>query len=454
MKDRLSTTKFVNQWELWSNVSTNRKIFSATLIIALFTFGAKLVSTAKELVVAASFGTSDSMDAFLVAFIVPSAAVTIISGSFNAAFIPSYVQVKERYGTENAQKLLGNVMASTILLLGTATIGMVLAAPYYLPLLASGFSPIKIALTRKLLYLLSPMVLIAGTNTIWSAVLNAGEEFALVAATPALTPAVIIVFLFVARGWGVTTLTVGTICGTIFEAGIICSALLRKRIRPWPSWHGADPHLWQVIQQYLPMVSGSLILGSTSLINQGMAAMLGPGSVAVLNYGNRLITVPISVGTTALGTAVIPYFSVMVGKNDWHGIRHTLKRYFALIFGVAIPVTVGLMLGSELLVRVIYQRGAFTTQDTHLVAPVLAFFAVQLPFYVAGTLLVRLVSAMLANHILLISSIVSLLLNVTLNYAFMQRFGVAGIALSTSCVYLVAFLLLHFSWRRISKKYQ
>ena len=49
--------------------------------------------------------------------------------------------------------------------------------------------------------------------------------------------------------------------------------------------------------------------------------MLGPGSVAVLNYGSKLIAVPLGVGTTALGTAVIPYFSVMVAKNDWRQIR-------------------------------------------------------------------------------------------------------------------------------------
>ena len=196
------------------------------------------------------------------------------------------------------------------------------------------------------------------------------------------------------------------------------------------------------------------ILASTALINQGMAAMLGPGSVAALNYGNKLIAVPINIGTTALGTAVIPYFSLMVAKNDWAGIRHTIKRYFGLIFSVAIPATTGLILGAEPLVRVIYERGAFTPEDTRLVAPVLAFFALQLPFYIAGTLLVRLISAMLANHILMISSLVSVLLSVSLNYFFMKKLGVAGIALSTSCVYLGSFLFLHFSWRWISKKYR
>jgi len=440
----------MKQWTNWSNVSTNRKIFSAAVVIASLTFGAKLVSTAKELAVAASFGTGDAIEAFLVAFIVPSLAVAIISGSFNAAFIPTYVQVREQEGTDSAQRLLSNVLAWSALLLATATIGIVIAAPYYLPWLASGFSSEKLLETRRLLYLLSPIVIITGINTIWSAVLNADEEFALVALTPALTPFVVMTCLVIARGWGIIALTLGTVLGLVLEAGIICKALIRKQISPWPRWNEADAHLKQVLGQYLPMISGAFILASTSLINQAMAAMLGLGSVAVLNYGNRLIAVPISIGTTALGTAVIPYFSVMVAKNDWPGIRHTLRRYSLLIFGGAVPLTVALIVGSEPLVRLVYQRGAFTAEDTHLVAQVLALFALQIPFYVANIMMVRLISAMLANHILLIANIVMVLLSVSLNYLLIQRLGIAGIALSSSCVYLVTFFLLHFAWSRLS----
>ena len=140
----------------------------------------------------------------------------------------------------------------------------------------------------------------------------------------------------------------------------------------------------------------------------------------------------------------------MVAKNDWVGIRHTLKRYFVLIFGTAIPLTFALILASEPLVRLVYQRGAFTADDTHLVAQILALFALQIPFYVANIMLVRLISAMLANHILMIANVVMVLLSVSLNYLFIKQLGVAGIALSSSCVYLAAFFLLYFAWRRLS----
>jgi putative peptidoglycan lipid II flippase len=445
--------ELIKQWTSWANGSTNRKIFSAALIIAVLTFGAKLVSMAKEIAVAASFGTGDAIDAFLIAFLVPSFAINVIGGSFSAAFIPTYIQVKEKEGRDSAQKLFANVMVWSFSLLATATLMIVLVSPYFLPLLDSGFTPGKIALTRRLLYLLSPAVMVYGINIVWGSVLNAGGRFALVAVTPALTPAMIMVFLLLGGGtWGIFALTLGTVCGMATEAGMIGMALSRQGISPWPKWHGMEHYLRQVAGQYLPMIAGAFFLASTGLINQAMAAMLGPGSVAALNYGNKLIAVPIGLATTALGTAVIPYFSLMVASGNWDGIRHTFARYSRLIFVTTIPTTLILILMSEPLVRVIFQRGSFTAADTHLVARIQAFFALQIPFYIAGILIVRLISSLKANNLLMWGALISVFLNIVLNYLFMQWLGVSGIALSTAVVYFVSYCFLSHMLIRLLRR--
>ncbi len=180
--------------------------------------------------------------------------------------------------------------------------------------------------------------------------------------------------------------------------------------------------------------------------------MLTSGSVAALNYGNRLIAFPINIAVTALGTAVVPYFSVMLARNDLAGIRHTIRRYLVLLMAVSIPVAIGIIVLAKSIVRLIYQRGAFSSADTAVVSQVLACFAVQLPFYVSGILVVRLISALLQNKILFYGNIISAILNISLNYLFMQRMGVAGIALSTSIVYFVSFCFLStYCWRYLKK---
>ncbi|NJM45608.1 MAG: hypothetical protein HC860_05050 [Alkalinema sp. RU_4_3] len=84
-------------------------------------------------------------------------------------------------------------------------------------------------------------------------------------------------------------------------------------------------------------------------------------------------------------------------------------------------------------------------------AQVQAAFALQIPFHLCGIITVRLLSAAKANQVMLYSALISLTVNVVLNLLFMRWWGVAGIALSTSCVYIVSACFLWWSWRHVSK---
>jgi putative peptidoglycan lipid II flippase len=433
--------------EIWQSISTgsvNSRIFSAAIIVAGGTLFVKVLAVVKELIVASKFGTSDELDAFLIALMVPVIIVTIIAGSFNAALIPTYIKVREQEGQQAAQKLFSSATIWSIGLLVIMTIFVVGAAPFYLPQITGGFSPQKLELTYQLLWVISPIILLSGITVVWGAVLNAGERFALVALAPILTPAVTICFLSGTATWGIFNLAIGLIIGQLLEMVIVGVALQRQGISVQLKWYGFDNHLKDVASQYAPMMAGALLMCSTSLVDQSMAAMLSSGSVAALAYGNRIIALPITIATTALGTAVIPYFSKMVALDDWTGIRQALKHYIGLIFATTIPLTGLIILFSEPIVRTLFQRGSFTAENTQLVAVIQACFALQIPFYIASILVVRITSAMRNNSVMMWGSAGNLIVNISLNYLFVQWFGVAGIALSTSCVYLFSFAFLLF----------
>jgi putative peptidoglycan lipid II flippase len=296
-------------------------------------------------------------------------------------------------------------------------------------------------LTLHLLWAIAPIILLSGILNIWSAVLNAGERFALAALCPIVVPAITISLLLGFGSWGIFALAAGLVCGAIAEMIILGVALHRQKISLRPKWYQFDANLRQVAGQYAPMTAGAFLFCSTSLVDQSMAAMLSPGSVAALNYGNRVIALPITLITTALSTAVIPYFSKMVSRQDWTGVLHTLKKYLRLIFIVTVLITGIILVFSQPIVQIVFQRGSFTAEDTNLVAQIQACYALQIPFYIANILVVRMISALLLNYILMYENIVNLIANIFLNYVFMQKIGITGIALSTSCVYFICFLM-------------
>lgn len=441
---------YLHRWNTWRRVSVNREVLSATVAVGGMTAVVHVATVAKDLIIAYQFGTTDVLDAFLIAVLLPSFAISIVAGSFASAFIPTYISLQLREGHEAAEQLYQSLMTWTLILLTGLAGVLALTAPVIVPLLGSGFPPEKLAFTRSLLLMLLPVLVLKGLATVWTAVLNAGERFSVAAGIPILTPAMTVALLLVmGHQWGIYALVVGTVCGAFVEMAVLVWHLRRLRIPIIPRWIGWSPAIAEVTRQYGPVVAGAFLMSSTALVDQAMAAMLGPGSVAALNYGGKAVSFVTVVGATALGTAVLPHFSRMVAQSDWLGVRHTLRTYVRLILITTVPLTLLCVYMSEWLVRVIFERGVFAMADTQVVSQVQAFLLLQIPLYLVGILIVRLVSALKANSILMWGCVINFMMNVVLNYVLMQWLQIAGIALSTSVVYLVSVAYLSVMLLRV-----
>jgi putative peptidoglycan lipid II flippase len=423
--------------------SPNRRIFRAALVVGLGIVTAKVGTTLKELVVAQWFGRSDALDAFLIAFLLPTFVLNVVVGALGSALIPTFVATRQKHGAEPAHRLFASVMLLSMALLAIITVLLAVFAPFYLRYLGSSFSPAKLRLTRELLYVILPFVFFNGILTCAAAVLNAGEKFAAAALAPLATPIVTIVLIEVgARRWGAFTLAAGVLIGSIFEATLVVRSLRAHGIPLSVKWYGLTPELRAVLGQYTPMLAATFLAGGTNVVDQSMAAMLRPGSVAALSYANKIVTVATALGVTALGTAVLPYFSQMVARQDWIGCRHTLKRYSVLVVLTSVPLTVVMMVFAKPIVRILFQRGSFNDSDTDLVSWVEMCYAIQIPFFIWVTLFVRFLSAIHKNSVLVYGAAINLILDIILNLALMRVMGIAGIALSTSIVYVVSFVFL------------
>jgi putative peptidoglycan lipid II flippase len=255
---------------------------------------------------------------------------------------------------------------------------------------------------------------------------------------------VIVLIVIVGGYMGIYALVYGTLLGFGLETMLLGTALIKRdfSLRPRIFWD--DPEMKVICGQFLPVIAGAIIMGSTEIVDKGMAAGLAAGSVASLNYGNKIIAAALTLTTTAIGTAVLPYFSRMVADREWKDIRSTIKFYLGIIFAIGIPASIVIFGISETIIQVVFQRGSFTSQDTVVVGSVQAMFAFQIPFYVASIVVVRLISSLRANHILMCGAAINLFVNVVLNIVFIRFIGLKGIALSTSCVYFISFMFLFY----------
>jgi putative peptidoglycan lipid II flippase len=431
----------------------NRSILRAAGSVASAAILVKLAATFKEFVVAGVYGRSDAMDAFLVAFLIPNLLINLVAESMNQALIPTFIRVKVQQGLASAQRLLSSAMAASCALLVCASLAMTVLARSFFPLLGSNFSTPKLDLAVHLFYALLPVVVLSGIASNCTAVLNATETFALPALLPIVTPVITVagvLLLFHSCGiWAVVDCTVaGALLQALLSVWMMKSHVFRFRLG---RLHG-DESEREVVRQYGPVLLSSVVASGGLLLDQSMAAMLPAGSVSALVFAGRFVSVAVTLLASAVATALIPYFSTLVAHYKWSDCRHTLRSWVRLTAAVSLPIALLLILGAPTLVRLTLQHGAFGTRDTAIVSPVLAMYAIQIPFFVVSRVYYRFIVAMRRSDLVLYCGLLNLGLDAILNLVLMRLLGVAGIALATSLWTVSTFFFLQFWSRRLLRK--
>ena len=438
---RLYIDKAMAAWRRWRDVSNNRRIFSAAVSIGLVSLLVKASFVIKELIIAYQFGRSDVLDAYVIAYALSAFLINVFASVYGSAFVPVFLRVLTQRGRAQAQQLLSGALLGNFVVLTLVCFALWGLGVPIVKVLGSGFTSEKLALTHQLFVLLLPATLLGGLIATVAALLNANERFYAPVLSPLFTSVVTAVALFLfSKTWGVYALVLGTLLGLSFELIYLGRIANRSSWHLRPGWKWGSQDRQQLMHQFAPLMGGVLLTTSLELIDNSMASMLSPGSVSAFSYGTRISIAVIGLSSVALGTAVMPRFSRLVLTGDWREIKKIFRTYNRLIVIASVPVVAAMVALSEELVAILYQRGAFTADDTKLVSQVQTMHILQMPFYLMSILGVRVISAAGRNQWLLAIAAANVTLNIIGNYVLMNIIGVAGIALATTMVVCLSWL--------------
>lgn len=403
----------------------------------------KSIAGLKEIAVAYRFGVNPEVDAYLIAFMYATFMVNILGGSFSSALVPNYVRLKTKQGFEPARNLLSNLTGRSFLILGITAFILSLFAKSLLPLVGSGFNLKTLSLTINLAFIMLPTLVFVGISITWGSVLNTHKSFKIPAFTPVFPSILIIFFVFCGpSSWGVYSLAFGTVLGFLMESVFLGIRLKNFNLSPIPRFR-SDTNLTIVNAQFTPLMIGALMSTGMLVVDQSMAAMLSDGSVAALNYGYRIVAIVFNM-SAAIWIVSFPKFSRMAAVNDWASMRKTLRLQLTGIMSITVPLVIMLVFLSKSIVRFLYQRGAFTSDNTNLVALVQSFYLLQAPFFICSALMMKMLSSLNENKVLMWGGALAMVLNIAFNFIFIRYFEVAGIALSTSIVIFISFGFLYY----------
>jgi putative peptidoglycan lipid II flippase len=190
------------------------------------------------------------------------------------------------------------------------------------------------------------------------------------------------------------------------------------------------------------LVVSAFFVAAAAPVSSLLAISLPEGGVSAFNLGNKVVLFITGLVNTAISTVMLPYFSALVSKNHLLSARRELSFFLLLATFVAVPISACLFIGSESIIRVMFEGGTFDSAATELVTRVMQYAVIQLPFFVCNSLLLKF--AMATKHVfaICIVAIIGLIINIGASILFMQHMGVAGIALGASISMLLSTVLL------------
>lgn len=431
------------------------KLLRAVSTVSGMTLLSRVTGLARESLKATVFGAGLQMDAFEAAFRLPNILRRLFAeGAFAQAFVPIFAEYRRQRGDGETKALLDRVgTLLAVALLAVTALG-VLAAPWLVYALASGFAqtPGKVDLTAHMIRIVFPYLLFVSLVSLAGGVLNVYRRFAIPAFTPVLLNLSIVgsaLFLAPYCDPPVTALAWGVLIGGAAQLAIQLRPLAAIGMLPRPRFDWRDPGVRRVLVMMGPAVLGVSAAQISALINTQLAALLGDGRISWITYADRLMEFPTALLGVALGTVILPSLAKHHADENPGEYSSLLDWSLRLAFLLALPAAVALWVLATPMISTLYQYGRFTAQDVLATREALLGYSVGL----LGLILVKILApGFYARQIMRTPvkiAFATVLFAQALALVLMFRIGHAGLTLSTSLgACLNASLLFWFLRRR------
>ncbi|MEP0857835.1 murein biosynthesis integral membrane protein MurJ [Trichocoleus sp. DQ-U1] len=439
---------------------TARTLASIAGIVAIATLISKIFGLVRQQAIAAAFGVGVVADAYNYAYVIPG-FLLILLGGINGPFHSAIVSVlaKQRDKSE-AAPLVETIttMVGGILLL--VTIVLIVFAGVFINLVAPGLSEtpqgLQVrAIAIQQLQIMAPMALMAGLIGIGFGTLNAADMYWLPSVSPLFSSITVIgglAILALQLGNQINLPQYAQLGGLILAGGTLAGAVLQWLVQLAAQWRAGLGTLRLRFDWHQPGVKDVLKVMGPATLSSGMLqinlytdlffASYIPAAAAAMTYAGLLVQTPLGIISNVILVPLLPVFSRLAAPEDWPELKQRIRQGLLLTAITMLPLSALMMTLAVPIVQVIYQRGAFKSRASELVASLLMAYGIGMFVYLGRDVLVRVFYALGDGETPFRISIVNIFFNALLDFILVQRFGAPGLILSTVMVNTISVVAL------------
>lgn len=422
-----------------------RHLLRSSIIVILFLALGKVTGLVRTWLISQEFGTSAEFDAFTAANQLPEVFVTLISGgALAAAFIPVYSSYLTSKSAKESARLANTILTLVIAVLGGISLLGIIIAPWITSnILVPDFPEEVQNITAALMRVILVQTTLFGVSGVLSSVLNAHQHFALPALAPiALDLGYLFGLIVLVPVIGVYGLAWGTVLGGVLHILIQVPALRKFQFRYRPDWALQLAGTRETIILMGPRIVtlGAIQIADLFIIR--ITSGLASGSTSGYFYGYYLMQLPETLIGTAIAIVVFPTMAELFNAGKIEELKKLAITALRIIWLLAVPAALALVMLGRQAITVFFQRGAFTETSTTIVYTVLVFFSVRVISEASLEILARLFYAQHNTKTPMFVAIGWLVVTVTLSFTLVGNLGIGGLALASTAAFTLQSIAL------------
>ena len=440
----------------------SRSLANIAGIVAVATLLSKVFGLFRQQAIAAAFGAGSVVGAFNYAYVVPG-FLLILLGGINGPFHSAMVSVLAKRKREEIAPIMESITTLVVGILLLVTIALILFAEPLLRVVGPGlFMSATQQETRELAILqfriMAPMAMLAGLIGIGFGALNASDQYWLPSISPLFSSVAVLLGLGGLAAYlgadmlspkyvvlGSIVLAATTLAGAVIQWLMQLPAQWRSGLGGFRlRFNFREPEVQEVLKIMGPATFSSGMMQINVWTDLFFASFLANADAAVsaMGYAGLLVQTPLGLLSNVILVPLLPVFSRLADPDHWGELKLRIRQGLMMSAIAMLPLSALMVVLAVPITRVVYERYAFTAQDSYLTASVLVAYAIGMFVYLGRDVLVRVFYAMGDGDTPFRISIFNIFLNALLDFFLVKPFGAPGLVMATVGVNFVSVLML------------
>ncbi|MBI4781092.1 MAG: murein biosynthesis integral membrane protein MurJ [Oscillatoriophycideae cyanobacterium NC_groundwater_1537_Pr4_S-0.65um_50_18] len=462
----------------------SRSLANIAGIVAIATLLSKVFGLFRQVAIAAAFGSRPAYGAYNFAYVIPG-FLLILLGGINGPFHSAMVSVLAKRKREEIAPIMETINTLVVSVLLLVTIGLIVFAEPLMHVVAPGLfltaeqvaqsgDPTAFPVlqqTREIAILqfriMAPMAMLAGLIGVGFGALNAADQYWLPSISPLFSSVAVL------AGLGGLAFYLGdkillpeyaVLGGAVLAATTLAGALLQWLVQLPAQWRSGlgglrlrfnfrQPEVQEVIKIMIPATFSSGMMQINVWTDLFFASFIPNAAAAVsaMGYAGLLVQTPLGILSNVILVPLLPLFSKLADPADWPELKGRIRQGLLMTAIAMLPISALMIALAVPISRVVYERYAFTAEDSYLTSSVLIAYSVGMFVYLGRDVLVRVFYALGDGDTPFRISIFNIFLNALLDFLLYKPFGAPGLVLATVGVNLISMItLLWFLNRKLN----